>query len=57
MNRKIYAVLAFVIGVATSIFIYWLGGGEFDRGSALAATAIISLWVGLAAAVITKGIE
>lgn len=49
MNPKFIAFLTFYF----CWFVYWLGGGEFERSIALASTAawsvIISVWAGLLA--------
>jgi len=46
MKRLIAAQIAF----ALTMFIYWLGGGDFERGEPLAFTVVVGLVLAGAAA-------
>lgn len=41
------AYLAFIVGTLWVVFIYWLGGGSFERGSELAAVVTIAPLLGV----------
>ena len=46
MGNLILRGLCFVVGAAFTLFIYWLGGGEFQRGEGMALMAVFSACIG-----------
>jgi hypothetical protein len=53
MILSVRSAVSFVIGIAAFLGIYWLGGGEFERGPALADAVVGGGIVGCISAVIT----
>jgi len=52
--ERLFEVIAFFLGVALMFFIYWFGGGDFERGPGLAMTAVYSIITGIVALVLLK---
>jgi hypothetical protein len=55
MIRGIRCAVAFLVCVTTFLGIYWLGGGEFERGPAL-ANAVVAAGVGGAVSAVIAGV-
>ena len=57
MKKLSIALIAAFASLSLPFAIYWLGGGNFDRGEALALTAIIALFVAISgfAGIMTMG--
>ena len=47
MKNAIIGILGFSVTAAAVFAIYWLGGGDFDRGIMLATTSVIAIAYGL----------
>ena len=43
MSHRFAVIYATIFGAAFPFLVYWLNGGEFERGGGLAATAVMSL--------------
>lgn len=54
MWRFFAIVGTWIITVGFAIFIYWLGGGEFERGFGLAFTILVGAAQGLLGAAIVR---
>jgi hypothetical protein len=54
--RSVRSALSFVICIAAFLGVYWLGGGEFERGPALADAVVAGGIGGCISAVITAAL-
>ena len=47
MTRALIPIATGLTVAAATVAVYWLGGGDFERGPALAGTAALALYMGI----------
>jgi len=45
-SNSVRFLLGFVLSTIVCSLVFWLGGGIFERGEALAVLAMVSIWLG-----------